>query len=415
MSLIIRQVLLDDTVCDIAIKDNLIADIAPSIAGEFDQEIDGRNQLAIPPFYNLHCHGAMSLLRGFADDLHLFDWLQNHIWPAEAKLTAEDIYWGSRLACLEMIRTGTVFFNDMYFHPLETVQAVEDAGIRAAIGMINMDISPEATRRFQQANEELFERRSSFSDRITLTCSPHAIYTVSDETLRNVGTFAAENNLMIHIHLSETAQEVDQCIAEHGCTPVEYIRRLGLLDNPLIAAHGVHLTDPDVEILARHNATVVYMPCSNHKLVSGRCRFRSLLDGNCRVAMGTDGCASNNNLSMFDEMKLGALAAKLEAGDATKCQCQEIFHAAVRSGAEAFGINGGQIRIGALADILLLDLESPLMVPGGNMISNIVYSADSSCVKTLICDGRILMLNQVIPDSAEILAHAREISARLRA
>ena len=413
-SILIRDVTLNGKITDIAIRGNRIAEIASGIRGNFDQEIDGSNCAALPPFYNTHCHAAMTLLRGIADDMELFEWLNKHIWPAEAKLTDEDIYWGSRLACLEMIKSGTVFFNDMYFHPAETIRAAEDAGIRAAVGMIVLDINPDSNEKFQRDNEFIWAEREKYSSRIQLAWSPHAIYSVSEPALLQVAEKAAKMKVRIHIHLSETAQEVADCREQHGCTPVEYLDRLGLLSENTLAAHSVHLTDSDIEILRTRKVNLAYMPCSNYKLSSGKFRFHKLLECGCRVTFGTDGCASNNNLSMFDEMKFGALGAKLEYGAPTACHADQIFTAATRSGAEAFGIDGGVIESGRLADIMLLNLNSPMMVASHNLISNAVYSADTSCVSTLICDGRVLMLNRHVPGEDEVIREARRCSEHLK-
>ena len=414
MSILIKNVSLNGKKTDIAIRGNLIAETAPEISGTFDQTIDGSHYAALPPFYNTHCHAAMTLLRGIADDMELFEWLNEHIWPAEAKLTDEDIYWGTRLACLEMIKSGTVFFNDMYFHPAETIRAVEDAGIRAAVGMIVLDVNPDANAAFQRDNEAVWAARAKMSDRIQLALSPHAIYTVSEAALKEVAQKAAEMKVRIHIHMSETSKEVEDCRAQHGCTPVEYLDRLGLLSDMTLAAHSVHLTDSDIDLLSSRGVNLAYNPCSNYKLSSGRFRFRKLLDSGCKVAFGTDGCASNNNLSMFDEMKVGALGAKQEFGGPTACHAEEIFHAATQTGAQAFGINAGVIEPGKLADIMLVDLDSPMMVATHNLISNIVYAADTSCVSTLICNGKVLMLDRQVPGEKEVIREARRCSEHLR-
>ena len=413
-SILIRNVLLNGKTTDIAIRGNRIAGVATGIDGEFDQVIDGSHYAALPPFYNTHCHAAMTLLRGIADDMELFEWLNNHIWPAEAKLTDEDIYWGTRLACLEMIKSGTVFFNDMYFRPAETIRAVEDAGIRAAVGMIVLDVNPAANAQFQKANAEVWAARAKYSSRIQLTWAPHAIYTVSEPALISVSEKAREMGIRVHIHMAETARESADCLEQHRCTPAEYLDRLGLLSDKTLAAHSVHLTDFDIEVLKRRGVHLAYMPCSNYKLSSGKFRFHKLLETGCNVTFGTDGCASNNNLSMFDEMKFGALGAKVEFGGPTACNADQIFRAATRSGAEAFGIDAGVIEPGKLADIMLIDLDSPMMVADHNLISNAVYSADSSCVATVICDGKILMLNRHVPGETEVVREARRCSKHLR-
>ena len=410
MSIKIEQVFWHNNIVDVTIEANRIARIAPQINGVFDTVIDGRDKLLSAPFYNTHCHAAMTLLRGIADNLELFDWLNNHIWPAEAKLTNEDIYVGSQLAILEMIKSGTVFFNDMYFMPLETVRAVEEMGIRAAIGMIAIDTTT-ADKRAQYAKDcqKLWEMRSSFSDRIQLTLAPHAIYTVGEAALSKIAERAVADDLIIHTHLSETRREVEECYSLHRMSPVAYLDKLGLLSSKTLAAHAVHLSDADIDLLAERKVAVAYNPCSNYKLSSGRFRFRNLLEKGVRITFGTDGCASNDSLSMFDEMKFGALGAKNEQNSSTACRAQDIFDCATRNGAVAFGIDGGVIAEGKLADLLLIDLNVPAMVADHDLVSNLVYAADSSCVDTVICNGRVLMQNRIVPGEKEIIAHARRL------
>ena len=414
MSIKIEQVLWNRQIVDVAIHGNRITRIAPEISGEFDQVINGRDKLLTPAFYNTHCHAAMTLLRGIADNLELFDWLNNYIWPAEAKLTCEDIYLGSKLAILEMIKSGTVFFNDMYFMPQETVRAVEEMGIRAAIGMIAIDTTTADKRAKYAADcQALWEMRHDLSDRISLTLAPHAIYTVGEKALRQIAERSQTDALGIHIHLAETLREVEECKSLHGVTPVEYLDKLGLLHERTLAAHAIHLTDRDIEILAERKVTASYMPCSNYKLSSGRFRFRDLTDGGVRVTFGTDGCASNDNLSLFDEMKCGALGAKTQLNRSTACSVKEIYNAATCNGAAAFNIDSGVIAEGKLADMLLIDLDSPMMVADHDLTANLVYAADSSCVDTVICNGRVLMQNRVVPGEKEIVRAARVAARRL--
>lgn len=414
MDIKISQVLFNDSIVDVAIKNDRISRIAPVIAGEFDTIIDGKNKLLIPPFYNSHCHAAMTLLRGIADNLELMEWLTGYIWPAENNLTAEAVYIGSKLAMLEMIKSGTVFFNDMYFFPDETVRAAEEMGVRASIGMISIDTtSPEKLAKYKFDNDRLWEKRHDFSDRITLTLAPHAIYTVHENTLRSIAERSANENLPVHIHLSETAYEVEQCMALHKMSPVQYLDKLGLLCERTVAAHAVHLSDSDIELLAERKVTVSYNPCSNYKLSSGKFRFRALADAGVNITFGTDGTASNDSLSMFDEMKFGALGAKNECNSPTACSVNEIFKCATCNAAAAFNINAGVIAEGKKADLLLIDLDTPMMVADHNLLSNIVYAADSSCVDTVICDGKVLMQNRIVPGEKEIIAHARSAAAGL--
>ena len=414
MSIKINQVLFNGKCVDVAIENDMISKIAPVIDGSFDCVIDGKNKLLIPPFYNTHCHAAMTLLRGIADNLELMEWLEKHIWPAENNLTAEAVYIGSKLAILEMIKSGTVFFNDMYFFPEETLRAAEEMGVRAAIGMISIDTTlPEKRAKYIYDNDRLFEKRSEYSDRMILTLAPHAVYTVHEKTLREIAERSEAENLPIHIHLSETAVEVEQCMAQHDSSPVEYLDKLGLLTPRTVAAHAVHLSDRDIELLAERKVSVSYNPCSNYKLSSGRFRFRTLADARVNITFGTDGCASSDNLSMFDEMKFGALGAKNEQKSSTACSVNEIFDCATRAGAAAFGINAGVIAEGKKADMVLIDLDTTMMIADHNPVSNLVYAADSSCVDTVICNGRILMQNRIVPGEKEIIAQARDCAGNL--
>ncbi len=416
-TLLIQRVRLDGAETDILIEGNRIARIAPEIAPGTARVIDGSGKAAIPPFYNTHTHAAMTLLRGYADDMELFTWLNDYIWPAEGRLAGEDIYAGTRLALLEMIRSGTVFFNDMYWYQPDAIRAVEEMGMRAAIGLLYISGSDGAVlERNRKCNEELLAWNGGGSGRIQVAHAPHAVYTVSEEVLRRVAEDAKADGHVIHIHASETAREVEECVAAHGMTPIAYLDSLGILGPRTVLAHAVHLSDGDIEIIRERGAYISLCPCSNFKLASGQFRYRRAVEmGCCRFTIGTDGCASNNNLSMLEEMKFAALSAKNESGSPTAGRDGDIFRAATRTGAEAFEIDAGVIAAGKLADIVLVDLDNPLLVPDFNLTANLVYSADSSCIDTVICDGRILMENREIPGEAEILAEARRVCAKIRA
>ena len=415
MSILIKNVEVNGMKADIAIEGNRIKSIASAFAFQgdsYDDVIDGSHLLAMPPFYNAHTHAAMTLLRGYADDLELMDWLNNHIWPAEAKLTRDDIYWGTKLACLEMIRSGTVFFSDMYFCPQQILKAVEESGVRAAIGLTVLEASPnrEAHRR---DNLEMLERKAGLPSRVQLSIAPHAIYTVSDKGLKMSAELAEREDITLNIHVAETETEVAQCKEAHnGMTPVEYLADLGVLTSRTIAAHSVHLSEHDIELYRERGVVAVFNPVSNLKLCSGLFKFHRLHDVGCRITLGTDGASSNNNLSMFDEMKTAAMVGKLSHGGQFGATADEIFQCATRGGAEAFGIDAGVLGPGRLADIVLYDLDNPMLTPNYNAVSNMVYSADSSCVDTVICDGQVLMRNRVVPWAEETIAHARECARK---
>lgn len=415
-ALLIKNVQRNGVVSDVLIEGNRFSRIAPGIEHEGARVIDGSGKAIVPPFYNTHTHAAMTLLRGYADDMELFRWLNECIWPAEAKLTGDDIRIGTRLAVLEMIRSGTVFFNDMYWHQPETVRAVREMGLRAAVGLLYLTgTDGRILERNRRSNEELLALGSDSSEKISITCAPHAVYSVAEPLLRQVAEESAQTGRILHIHASETAREVEDCLRAHGMSPIAYLDSLGALGPRTVLAHAVHLSDGDIALIRERRSWISHCPCSNFKLASGQFRYRKAVElGGCRFTLGTDGCASNNTLSMLEEMKFAALSAKDESGDPTSGRDGDIFHAATRAGAEAFGIDAGWIEEGKLADALLVELGHPLMTPNYSLVANLVYSADSSVIDTVICDGRILMENRRIDGEEEILSDARRVCRRLR-
>ncbi|MCQ2149862.1 MAG: amidohydrolase [Bacteroidales bacterium] len=360
-------------------------DVADGATASTEMDCDG---LAIvPALYNAHTHAAMSLVRGYADDMPLQEWLTEHIWPFESNLTREDIRRGSELALKEMKGTGSVMFNDMYFEIEQTIAEVEKSGMRALIGITVMDNhSLSQTRQKQQF---IREWKDPTGGRIKLAIAPHAIYTVSAERLRRCTEFARENDMKIHIHLAETKKEVQDCLAEHGMTPVRYLDSLGVLGPDVIAAHCVHVEKEEWDILARRGVTAVNCPCSNMKLGSGRFPYEDAISSGVRIALGTDSSSSNNNLDLREEMKFAALLAKVN-GDPTLLPAKEVMKWAGADSASALGVDGGEIAEGKVADCILLDLGNIKMTPCHNLESNWVYAADSSCIKAVICNGKII-------------------------
>lgn len=406
-TILIKGTMLNGKVVDVLIKGNKFEDIAPNINAIADEEIDARGTAIIPPFYNGHCHAAMTLLRGYADDLPLDIWLNEHIWPAEDKMVPRDIYVGTRLAVLEMIKSGTVFFNDMYGMVEESIKACEEMGIRAQIGISLMD------RMGEKDINGRFEFLHSYkrSEHVTLSVAPHAPYTVSKDLFRRCVKEAEKANVMIHTHLSETKKEIDDCMAEHGVSPVELLDSLGILTEKTALAHVVHTSDSDADILAKRKCAIVTNPASNMKLCSGAFKFDQHVSRGSKVIIGTDGTSSNNNLSMIEEMKFAALLSKVN-DKPTTAPAEMVFDMATKRGAEAFGIDAGEIKVGKLADALLLDLSNERLVPNFNLISNIVYSADSRCIDTVICNGQVLMRGGKVKDEDQIIADAIEISKK---
>ncbi len=409
MAILIQNVELDGNQTDVLIEANRFKTIAPKQEVGGAQVLDGSGKAILPTFVNMHTHAAMTLLRSYADDLELHDWLTNYIWPLEAKLDEEDIYNGARLACLEMIKSGTTAFNDMYWHFHGTARAVEEMGLRAMLSSVFIDFSDEAKAKEQRdLTKELFYESRQYSDRIGFALGPHALYSVSEKSLRWARDFAAENNLLLHIHISETIKEVEDCLALYGLRPVQWLDKIGLLGPKVIAAHVVHVTNEEIRILAERGVKVVHNPAANMKLASGSFPYGKMVDRGVEVFLGTDGCSSNNNLDMMEEMKLASLLAKLQHNDPTLLPSHAVFDMATVKGAKALGWDCGEISEGKLADCMLVDLSNHRLMPGYHLVDDIVYSADSSCIDTVICDGRVLMENGYVEGEEEIIHRARE-------
>ena len=387
--ILIKNVLLFGKKKNVLIKGNRFSSISAPAFATARKVIDGSGMAILPPFYNTHTHAAMTLLRGFADDMQLHQWLHQYIWPFEEKLTASLIRKGSRIAVREMIKSGTVFFSDMYFDIEETIDIVRKYGMRAAIGVTFV----ESHSKSQQA--EKLEMLKHWVDpsggRITLTVAPHAIYTVGPDMLQQCSRTARDLGLKLHIHVAETRTEVDDCLRDHGTTPVRYLDKLGVLGPEVIAAHAVHIDEEEADILAARGVTIAHCPCSNQKLASGTFPYKMVRKAGCRITLGTDGASSNNNLDMREEMKFAALIAKGASGDPQTMPAAEAMEIATRNGAEAFGIDAGVIAKGKLADAILIRLDDESMKPLHHLVSNWVYAANSSIIDTVICDGRILM------------------------
>lgn len=417
MSILIKNVLHQDKLTDVLIEGNRIARIASGISAPAGAEVlDGTDKAIIPGFINTHTHASMTLFRGYGDDLSLMTWLEDYIWPVEAQMTAHDVYVGARLACLEMLRSGTTCFLDMYMHPLETAKAVEEMGLRAHLSYTLFDQgNAERAELDRKRSYEYFDRFEEFSDRITFTLGPHAIYTVSGEQLQFCHQFAQEHNVKIHLHLSETKGEIDECVRQHGLTPVRYLEELGILSEHLVLAHVVWIDDEEMDLLAKYNVSVVHNPASNLKLASGYAfKYEEMKHRGIRIGIGTDGCSSSNNLDMVVAMKLASFLGKGWRFDSTACKADDIFASATSVGADILGIPAGRVEEGALADVCLVDLNTPELVPLNSLTSNLVYATSgSSCVDTVIIDGRILMRDKYVPGQEAIIAEAREVARRL--
>jgi 5-methylthioadenosine/S-adenosylhomocysteine deaminase len=416
--LLIRGVRHGERQVDIVVDDGRIAAIGEGAAREFEHEfvIDGTNRICLPGLVNTHTHAAMTLLRGYADDMLLQPWLAERIWPLEAHLTGDHVYWGTRLACLEMCMTGTVGFNDMYFFMEEAAKAVAESGLRAQLCYGFIDLSNDEKREHEcRATEALVESvRRMANPRVTAAVGPHAVYTVSAEGLAWCARFAEEHHLGIHTHLAETETEVHDAVKATGKRPVRLLDEAGLLGPRTVAAHGCWLDDAECGLLAERGATVSHNPASNMKLATGRAMpYPALKAAGARVALGTDGCASNNNLDLFEEMKTAALLQKFSWNDPTALPAQEAVSLATVHGHAALGFGGGRLEVGAPADLVLLALDTPCNTPMHSPISNAVYACAGGAVTTTICDGRVLMHDRVVPGAEEVLNGARNAVADL--
>lgn len=381
-----------------------------------DKTVDGAGKLAMPGLINCHTHSYMSLFRNLADDLTFEDWLFGSIMPREDALSAEDAYWGAMLSCAEMIKSGTVCFMDMHMFPNKCAEAARNLGIRAVMtrGLTGPDRNEkDALRRY---NEHMQEREAFADDPlISFKMGPHAIYTCGKDYLEFLIEKAHETKQEFHIHLSETVNEVNNCYKEHGKSPVEYLDELGFFDIKTCAAHCVHLSEHDMEILAQKNVSVIHNPKSNLKLANGIAPIPTLLEKGVNVCLGTDSQASNNTLNMFDEMNYAALLHKGTTGIPTVCSARDVLGFATVNGVKALGLgNSGVIAAGSKADIVILDLDRPQFSPVNDLAAALVYSANGSEVDTVIINGEIVLEKGRLTkfDEEEIYARARKIAAK---
>ena len=382
----------------VLIENDKIVDIGDNISVSADKVIDADGNFLMPGLVNTHNHIAMNLFRGLADDMELDTWLNDNIWPMEANLNSNYCYAGSLLAIVEMIKTGTTTFNDMYFYMSSTAQAVDKSGIRGVLSYGMIDFGDEERRENEfKENIDLIKNFNNTSDgRITCKLGPHSTYTCSKELLERTREEANKYNVGIHIHMNETQKEINDVKEATGMRPFEYLDDIGFLDSDVIAAHCVWLSDNEINIIKEKGVNVSHNPCSNMKLASGVSPVSRLVDNNINVSIGTDGASSNNNLDLFEEMKFAALLQKVNTLNPKALPSDEVFKMSTVNGAKALGLNDvGTIEVGKKADLILLDKKSITMTPNSNLpSSNIVYSANGYDVLTTICNGKILMENK---------------------
>lgn len=401
----------------IVVRDSQIASVsAQEPPGEWDAVLGGPDVVALPGLVNAHTHVAMTLMRGYADDMPLKPWLEQKIWPTEFRLKRDDIYWGSLLGMVEMLRAGVTTFNDMYWHFDATARAAQESGIRASLSAVLLGFMDRAERDLAAAAEFARSWKNAADGRITVMLGPHAPYTCPDSIMRCVIETAHQLGLGVHIHLSETAAEVKESIEKMGATPVAHMERLGLFEiHPVLAAHCVHVSDEDIAILARRRVGVSHNPGSNLKLASGTAPLPKMLQAGVIVGLGTDGAASNNNLDVLEEMRLAALIHKLACADPTCITAYQALELATRGGARALGLEDriGMIAPGMKADIVLIALNQPHLTPLHNVVSHLVYSARACDVRTVLVNGAVVVNDGKVTtvDEQDIMS---QVAARVR-
>jgi 5-methylthioadenosine/S-adenosylhomocysteine deaminase len=393
----------------VAVRDGVIEAVLPRTdAGNrysAYEKVELGEHALIPGLVNAHTHAAMSLMRGIADDLPLMRWLEEHIWPAESKhVSPEFVKDGTLLACAEMLRGGVTCFNDMYFYPGAALEAALEAGMRISLGMIVLDF-PSA---YAADPDDYLAKGLALRDRwrehplVTFCLAPHAPYTVSDAAFGKIARLAAEVDVPVHIHLHETEDEIRRSIAEHGVRPLERLRRLGLLGPGLIAVHAVHVDEAEIDLLAKHGASVAHCPTSNLKLASGFAPVARMAAAGINLAIGSDGAASNNRLDLFGEMRLAALLAKAVAGDAQAIPAHAALRAATLGGAMALGLEAriGSLVAGKAADLAAVRIAGPELSPCYDPLSHLVYAAGREHVSDVWVAGKRLLRDGNFPDPA---------------
>jgi 5-methylthioadenosine/S-adenosylhomocysteine deaminase len=383
-----------------------------------DDELDAENGLVIPGLVNAHTHVAMTLLRGLADDKPLDAWLQEDVWPVEAELTAEDIRAGAELGLVEMIRSGTTSLSDMYFEVEEIAEAVDQAGMRAVLGFTAVTVGKddEGARADLQESLDVARQLDAAADgRVRTTFQPHSLTTVGEEYLREFVPEALDDGLSIHFHANETRDEVTPIVDEHGQRPLAYADDVGLLDGDTYVAHGVHVDESEIDLLAETGTGVAHCPASNMKLASGMAPVQDLLDAGVTVGIGTDGAASNNDLDMFDEMRDAAMLGKLAADDASAVDAGTVVEMATENGADLLGFDSGRIEAGANADLAVVDLGAPHLTPAHDLVSHLAYAVRGSDVRHTVCDGEVLMRDRTVEvfDEGAVRERAADRAAAL--
>ena len=412
MSLAVTGAVRDGQPIGLRAENGVIVEIGAGVqARPEDERLDAAGAILVPGLINGHTHAAMTLFRGYGDDLPLMQWLEEKIWPVERRLEPDDVYWGTRLACLEMVRSGTVRFWDMYWHPEAAARAVDDAGLRATVAAPLIDSGGQAEAMRAAALGSL-DALTGAGELVEAGLAPHAIYTVSEDSLRWIAELVAERDIRVQIHLSETEPEVSDCVAAHGVRPAHYLDRIGLLSPRTVLSHGVWLDDAELELIAARGATVVTNPVANLKLaVGGVFPYPRARAAGVQVGLGTDGPGSNNSLDLFADMKVFALLQKHEARDSAAVTAEETWEIATGRHAPALGAARG-LEVGQPADFLLLRAAAPEL-SFGELPAALVYAAPGAIVQSTVVAGRVLMRDGVVEGAEEVLERALECARRL--
>ena len=410
----------------VAIDGTAIAavDTPQAIAAAFSAAdvIRADGSVVMPGLINTHGHAPMVMYRGLADDLKLMDWLQKYIFPAEGKtVSAAMVRTGARLAALEMLQSGTTLHTDMYYFEEEVAKATKEAGIRGVLGqsIIGFPVADAKTPAEGLARAERFMQAFKGDPLIVATVAAHSMYTVDADSLKATRDLAARFGVPLLTHLAETREEVREALEKHQQSPTAYFESVGFWDAPGLAAHGVHLSDADIEILAKHRVAISHNPESNMKLASGAAPLTKLLKAGVVVGLGTDGAASNNDLDMFEAMRQAAFLHKLSEDDPTVASAQAVLEMATRGGAAAVGMGGrlGSLEAGKLADLIVVSMASARQTPMYNPVSHLVYVTRGDDVRTTIVNGRVIMRDRRVLtlDAAAVLADARKLAEQVRA
>lgn len=414
MSLLLKNLIfLDGKKRDIFIKGNKIFKIGPKLNFKADERLDAKGEkLVLPGFVNAHTHSPMIILRGIGEGLPLNKWLKEKIWPIEEKLSENDIYLATKLAILEMIKSGTVCFNEMYWYEEAIISAVKEMGTKAMVGIVILEKNPLGR---PEKVVPLFKKlKREIKEKIRLAIAPHSIYTVSEKTLIWARDFARSFNLPLHLHVAESEKEINFSLKKFKLRPIEFLEKIGLLNERTILAHSIWVDEKEIKILAKRKTALVYCPSSNMKLASGIFPYKKMKKEKINILLGTDGPASNNSLDLIKEMKIASLLAKISEKDPSLLFPKEVFQMITTAPAKVFNFNFGSVKEGKLADLVLIDLSKINLFPRFDLLSNLIYSADQSAVSDLICDGVILMKNRKIEKEEKIKREGKILERKLK-